>query len=79
MNLKSRKGQTMVEYIIIVVLIAITLLALVGFFGKAIARKFSGATSAIDEEIGEDAQDEYEQIEDPGDNIKRLDETGELR
>lgn len=78
MNLKSRKGQTMVEYIIIVVLIAITLLALVGFFGKAIARKFSGATSAIDEEVGEDAQDVYNQLDDGGDTLRRLDETGEV-
>lgn len=79
MNPKSRKGQTMVEYIIIVVLIAITLLALVGFFGKAIAKKFSGATSAIDEEVGSEAQDAYDQINDGGDTLRRLDETGEVR
>jgi Flp pilus assembly pilin Flp len=77
MKLKSRKGQTMVEYIIIVVLIAITLLTLVGFFGKAIAKKFSGATSALDEEVGAEAQDAYNDIGDDGtDVLKRLDESG---
>lgn len=73
-----KKGQTMVEYIIIVVLIAITLLALVGFFGKAIAKKFSGAASALDEEVGAEAQDEYDNIEDPRDAIKRLDSDGSM-
>lgn len=79
MNIPARKkGQTMVEYIIIVVLIAITLLALVGFFGKAIAKKFSGATSALDSEVGEEAQDRYDDMEDPEDTIRRLDEEGNL-
>ncbi len=76
MKLKSRKGQTMVEYIIIVVLIAITLLTLVGFFGKSIAKKFSGATSALDEEVGSEAQDAYNDIGDGADTLKRLDESG---
>lgn len=73
-----KKGQTMVEYIIIVVLIAITLLALVGFFGKAIAKKFSGATSALDDDVGAEAQDEYSDIDDPRDAIRRLDEDGNM-
>lgn len=68
----------MVEYIIIVVLIAITLLALVGFFGKAIAKKFSGATSALDEDVGSEAQDAYSDIDDPKDAIRRLDESGNM-
>ena len=79
MKLTSRKGQTMVEYIIIVVLIAITLLTLVGFFGKAIAKKFSGATSAIDEDVGAEAQDAYNNIDDPKQAIRGLDETGDLK
>lgn len=78
MNVKSRKGQTMVEYIIIVVLIAITLLTLVGFFGKAIAKKFSGATSALDEEVGSEAQDAYNDLDEPGERIKTLSEDGEF-
>lgn len=79
MNIPARKkGQTMVEYIIIVVLIAITLLALVGLFGKAIAKKFSGATSALDEDVGAEAQDEYSERENPENFIKVLDADGEF-
>lgn len=77
MNIPARKkGQTMVEYIIIVVLIAITLLALVGFFGKAIAKKFSGATSALDEDVGSEAQSTYSDMDDPGERLKTLSEDG---
>ncbi len=78
MNITSRKGQTMVEYIIIVVLIAITLLVVVGFFGKAIFKKFSGATSAIDEEVGAEAQDAYQNVGDGSENLRRLDESGNM-
>ncbi len=78
MKLASRKGQTMVEYIIIVVLIAITLLVVVGFFGKAIFKKFSGATSAIDDEVGAEAQDAYQNVGDGAENLKRLDESGNM-
>ncbi len=78
MSIKSRKGQTMVEYIIIVVLIAITLLVVVGFFGKAIFKKFSGATSSIDEEVGAEAQDAYQNIGDGAESLRRLDESGNM-
>ena len=53
---KRRKGQTMVEYIIIVSLIAISLIALVGFFGKGLAKKWAGATSALDADAGDEAR-----------------------
>ncbi len=75
---QRRQGQTMVEYIIIVVLIAITLIVLVGFFGKAIAKKFSGATSALDEEVGSEAQDAYQNLDDGTETLRRLDEGGNL-
>ncbi len=71
---KNRKGQTMVEYIIIVVLIAITCLSLFMYFGKAIGKKVSGATSALDDEVGSEAQQSYNSINE--DTIKNLDETG---
>ncbi len=77
-GIKRKKGQTMVEYIIIVVLIAITLLVVVGFFGKAIFKKFSGATSALDDEVGAEAQDAYQDIGDGSENLRRLDESGNL-
>lgn len=72
----SRKGQTMVEYIIIVVLIAITLIAVFGFFGKAIYKKVSGATSALDEDVGSEAQSGYQSIGDGSETLRSLDESG---
>lgn len=76
---QRKKGQTMVEYIIIVVLIAVTLIALVGLFGKAIAKKFSGAVSGIDNEHGEEAQQRYEEINADGkEQIRKLGASGEF-
>ena len=71
---KSRRGQTMVEYIIIVVLVAITLLVLFGKLSQATGKKVAGATSALDEDVGSEAADLAD--EDPADKIRRLDETG---
>ncbi len=75
----GKQGQAMVEYIIIVVLIAIAGIALWSLFGSAIAKKVSGATSALDEEVGQEAQDAYQDLSDgSGDALRRLDETGDL-
>jgi Flp pilus assembly pilin Flp len=52
----NRSGQTMVEYIIIVVLIAITLLALFSKLSKATGTKIAGATSALDADVGSEAE-----------------------
>ena len=53
---KNRKsGQTMIEYIIIVVLIAITLLVLFSKLSKATGKKVAGATSALDADVGSEA------------------------
>ena len=46
----------MVEYIIIVVLIAITLIVLFSKLSKATAVKISGATSSLDANVGSEAQ-----------------------
>ena len=51
----SRRGQTMVEYIIIVVLIAITLIILFSKLSKATGTKIAGATSALDATVGNEA------------------------
>ena len=74
MKRKSKKGQTMVEYIIIVALIAISLIAVFTYFGKATGKKVVGATKAIDENIGNQAQSALDTIEDPANpkNIKDL-------
>ncbi|MGN0852262.1 MAG: Flp family type IVb pilin [Kiritimatiellia bacterium] len=77
MNMKSkqsRKGQTMVEYIIIVALIAISLIAVFTYFGKATGKKVAGATQAIDNDMGDRAKQAVDSIEDPDDpkGIKEL-------
>ena len=69
-----RSGQTMVEYIIIVVLIAITLIFIVGKFSQATGRKIAGATSALDSEAGSEAADAAENIS--GNNIRNLNSDG---
>lgn len=60
---KSRSGQTMVEYIIIVVLIAITLLVLFSRLSKATGKKIAGATSALDADVGSEAQTLADEID----------------
>lgn len=74
-RLGSRKGQTMVEYIIIVVLIAISLLVLFSKFSKAVGTKVAGATSALDSEAGSEAASELNRL-DSDERIKNLREDG---
>jgi len=71
---KRCKGQTMVEYIIIVALVAIGLLALFGLFGKSLGTKVSGVTSALDDRVGSDAQSEVDKLS--GDRIRTLNADG---
>lgn len=56
MKRSRRQGQTMVEYIIIVVVIAISALVLFGIFGDTIRKKLSGAVSSLDDDMGSQAQ-----------------------
>ena len=58
-----RKGQTMVEYIIIVCLIAVSLIAVFTYLSRAIGKKAAGATSAISEEEGDKAKAAAESID----------------
>ena len=69
---KLRKGQTMVEYIIIVSLIAIALIAVFSFFGKAVGKKTAGATAALSQEEGAKAREAAEKISE--NTIKELGE-----
>ena len=67
-----RKGQTMVEYIIIVCLIAVSLIAVFTYLSRAIGKKAAGATSALSEQEGESAKAAAESISE--DSLKQLGE-----
>lgn len=59
---KMRKAQTMVEYIIIVSLIAVTLIGVFTYVARAIGKKAAGAASALSVEEGDKAKSEVENI-----------------
>ena len=69
-----RSGQTMVEYIIIVVVIAIAALAVFGYFGGAVQEKVAGATSSIDSGRAKDVQNEV--VDSTQESLKSLKKTG---
>jgi len=69
---KLRKGQTMVEYIIIVCLIAVALIGVFSYLSRAIGKKASGATQALSSEEGDKAKSEAENIS--ADSIKSIGE-----
>ena len=73
---RMRKAQTMVEYIIIVCLIAISLIAVFTYLSKAIGKKAAGAAEAISDEQGSKAQQAVDSIDDPDDpkSIKQIGE-----
>ena len=74
MNLmkKLRKGQTMVEYIIIVCLIAVALIGVFTYFSRAVGKKAAGAASALSQEEGDKAKNAAENISES--SIKSLGE-----
>lgn len=72
--MRRKSGQTMVEYIIIVVVIAIAGLVLFGLLGDTIRKKVSGAVSSLDEDKGSEAQAAAQGSS--ADWLKSLDETG---
>lgn len=67
-----RKGQTMVEYIIIIGLIAIALIAVFTYLSRAIGKKAAGATEALSSQEGSSAKSAAESISE--DSIKKLGE-----
>ena len=69
---KSRKGQTMVEYIIIVCLIAVSLIAVFSYLSRAIGKKAAGAASALSEQESDSAKSAADAISE--DSLKQLGE-----
>ena len=69
---KLKKGQTMVEYIIIVCLIAVSLIAVFTYLSRAIGRKAAGAAEALSEQEGSSAKGAVENISE--DTIKQIGE-----
>ena len=67
-----RKGQTMVEYIIIVCLIAVSLIAVFTYLSRAIGRKAAGAAEALSEQEGSNAKGAVDNISE--DTIKQIGE-----
>ncbi len=67
-----RKGQTMVEYIIIVSLIAVSLIAVFSYLSRAIGKKAAGAAEALSEQEGSSAKSAAESISQ--DSIRQLGE-----
>ena len=67
-----RKGPTMVEYIIIVCLIAVSLIAVFSYLSRAIGKKAAGATEALSSEEGQKAKAAAEAISE--DSVKNLGE-----
>ena len=63
MKRKSKKGQTMVEYIIIVVLVAISLIAVFTYVSRATGKKVAGATAALSNTEGDAAKQAAESID----------------
>lgn len=47
-KMKRKEGQAMVEYIIIVAVVAIAALVIFGLFGDTIQKKLGGAVDALD-------------------------------
>ena len=70
--MRTKKGQTMVEYIIIVALIAISLIAVFTYFGRGVGKKVAGATAAISDEEGAKAKQAVEELDE--NTIKKLGE-----
>ncbi|MCL1888116.1 MAG: hypothetical protein FWF96_04530 [Kiritimatiellaeota bacterium] len=75
---RDNKGQAMVEYIIIVVLIAVTLIVLFTRFGRGVAGLLTGATNAISETEGQKAKEYYDDLGEDN-NVKSFNPDGTFK
>jgi Flp pilus assembly pilin Flp len=65
-NKKKKSGQAMVEYIIIVVLVAIACIVVVGAFGDRLRAMFDGATGELGGQGGSDGTSSVEMMQELG-------------
>lgn len=72
MKAKMRKAQTMIEYIIIVSLIAVSLIVVFTYLARSIGKTTAGAAEALSTEEGAKAKSAAEAISE--DSIKSLGE-----
>ncbi len=69
---KRQKGQAIVEYVILIVVVAVAALVLLGVFSERIQQLISGASNAIG------GQDKSGEIKTGDEIIKELDSAGNL-
>ena len=74
MKRRSSSGQAILEYIIIIALVAVAALTVLGFFGDRIKQLIAGSTSAIsnDTHASEAAGDYGDSLS----NLKEMDKDG---
>ncbi len=63
-KLKRKEGQAMVEYIIIVAVVAVAALVIFGLFGDTIQKKLGGAIQELDSDADVQVQDSKEYLQD---------------
>lgn len=61
---KRKEGQAMVEYIIIVAVVAVAALVVFGLFGDTIQEKLGGAIQELDSDAEVETQDSREYLQD---------------
>lgn len=69
-SMKRKEGQAMVEYIIIVAVVAIAALVVFGIFGDTIQKKIAGAVDTLEGDTtgSSEIQDSKTYLEDLGDD-----------
>lgn len=73
MRLRKR-NQTIVEYVLIIALVAVAAIGLLGIFSDTVREKITGIISVFDDEKGDEARTELENNSE--DLLKDLDEEG---
>ena len=72
---KCRRGQTIVEYVLIICIVVVASIGLLSIFSDTVRKKISGIVSTIDDEKGQEAQSEYSDKESK-EILKDMSETG---